>query len=375
MSKINTKGAWMALVFGHMAGMIDLAALPVWVGTLIGGFGFMPAQAGGLVTLFLAGVVVSSVLLSPIFHKMNGRWMAPLGFWISTLAFLGMSQTTGFPAFALLHLIAGLGTGLAISFVHGTMGRTSNPHRVFAMGSFGLGITAVLFLGVAPPLIAANGPKTLFFVFVGVMGLAAILTTLLFPSTAKNEDVVADTRKFDKAVWLVIFAIMGMALNNAMILSFAERIGIDSGFAPEKVQMALISMGFVAILPSLLAAYFQKRLSPLKVAVAGAILHGALGFVIMGVPGFAAYIIPLVFFPFVMVFTHTFVFGYLAAIEPTGRAVAATPAMIMTGSATAPLLGGILVQSVGYNALGFTALAIGLISMLLFIKAKKRAQD
>jgi predicted MFS family arabinose efflux permease len=298
-----------------------------------------------------------------------------LGFWISTLAFLGMSQTTGFPAFALLHLIAGLGTGLAISFVHGTMGRTSNPHRVFAMGSFGLGITAVLFLGVAPPLIAANGPKTLFFVFVGVMGLAAILTTLLFPSTAKNEDVVADTRKFDKAVWLVIFAIMGMALNNAMILSFAERIGIDSGFAPEKVQMALISMGFVAILPSLLAAYFQKRLSPLKVAVAGAILHGALGFVIMGVPGFAAYIIPLVFFPFVMVFTHTFVFGYLAAIEPTGRAVAATPAMIMTGSATAPLLGGILVQSVGYNALGFTALAIGLISMLLFIKAKKRAQD
>jgi predicted MFS family arabinose efflux permease len=113
----------------------------------------------------------------------------------------------------------------------------------------------------------------------------------------------------------------------------------------------------------------------LKVAVAGAILHGALGFVIMGVPGFAAYIIPLVFFPFVMVFTHTFVFGYLAAIEPTGRAVAATPAMIMTGSATAPLLGGILVQSVGYNALGFTALAIGLISMLLFIKAKKRAQD
>lgn len=373
MSKINTKGAWMALIFGHMAGMIDLAALPVWVGTLIGGFGFMPAQAGGLVTLFLAGVVASSVLLSPIFHKMNGRWMAPLGFWISTLAFLGMSQMTGFPAFAILHLIAGLGTGLAISFVHGTMGRTNNPHRVFAMGSFGLGITAVLFLGIAPPLIAANGPKTLFYVFVGVMGLAAIISTLLFPNVSRNEDVVAETRKFSKAVWFVIFAVMLMAMNNAMILSFAERIGIDSGFAVEKVQMALVFMGFMSIVPSILAAFFQKRLPALKVAIVGTLLHAVLGLIIMGVPGFNAFIIPLVFFPFVMIFAHTFVFGHLAAIEPTGRAVAATPAMIMTGSATAPLLGGILVQSVGYNALGFTALAIGIISMLLFIKAKKLA--
>ena len=37
MSDVNSWGARVALVSGHMAGMIDQPALPVWVGTLIAG--------------------------------------------------------------------------------------------------------------------------------------------------------------------------------------------------------------------------------------------------------------------------------------------------------------------------------------------------
>ena len=45
MSAVNSGGARIALVTGHMAGMIDQPALPVWVGTLIAGYAFAPAQA------------------------------------------------------------------------------------------------------------------------------------------------------------------------------------------------------------------------------------------------------------------------------------------------------------------------------------------
>lgn len=71
-------------------------------------------------------------------------------------------------------------------------------------------------------------------------------------------------------------------------------------------------------------------------------------------------------FPFIMIFTHTFVFGHLARLDPTGRAVAATPAVLMSGSMIGPLLGGILVQNLGYPALGVAALAFDLVAIGFF---------
>ncbi len=42
------------LMVAHCAGMVDLVALPVWVGALIAQYKFAPQQAGGLATLFLS---------------------------------------------------------------------------------------------------------------------------------------------------------------------------------------------------------------------------------------------------------------------------------------------------------------------------------
>ncbi len=179
MSSINSRSATTALIFGHIAGMIDLAALPVWVGTLVAGFGYSNSQAGGLVTAFLVGVVLSSVALARIFHRLPGRWVAPAGYALSAACF-ALSRVSGFEPFLLLHLAAGLATGVALSTTHGTMGKTSNPHRIFAFGHTELGVFAVLFLGGAPKIIAAFGAPMLFVILSGVMAIAAVVTGLFF---------------------------------------------------------------------------------------------------------------------------------------------------------------------------------------------------
>jgi len=71
-------------------------------------------------------------------------------------------------------------------------------------------------------------------------------------------------------------------------------------------------------------------------------------------------------FAAVMIFTHTFAFGMLARIDRTGRAVAATPAMLMTGAAIGPLLGGTLVKQFGYGSLGFAAVLIAAAAAICF---------
>ena len=60
-----------ALMVAHCAGMVDLVALPVWVGALIAQYRFTPPQAGGLATLFLVGAVLSSLFFAPRFNRID----------------------------------------------------------------------------------------------------------------------------------------------------------------------------------------------------------------------------------------------------------------------------------------------------------------
>lgn len=370
MSTVDTKKSWFALIVGHMAGMIDLAALPVWVGTLIAGYSLLPAQAGGLATLFLIGVVLCNLVVSARFHKMNGRWLAPLGFWVAALAFVAMTQITDFVPLAVLHFVGGVGTGIGISLSHGTMGLSRNPHRVFAIASFGLGVLAVVYLGITPRLIAESGPSMLFWVFGAVMGIAALVHTLFFPRVEPPAVNQTSNAKMSPKVWFLVFGVVCMALNNAMALSFAERAGIDGGFGAEQVQFALITMGLVAILPAIIAAMLEKKLSAMWVAPIGALLHGVCALAMLSADEFPMFMAAIVFMPFLMIFTHTFLFGYLAKLDPTGRAVAATPAMVMTGSAIGPFLGGTIVQNFGYPALGMATFVVALISAGFYLKSK-----
>lgn len=83
-----------ALMVAHCAGMVDLVALPVWVGTLISAYGFDPQQAGGLATLFLVGAVVSSLYLAPRFNRLNRKLVAVSGFATAGIAFALASLQT-----------------------------------------------------------------------------------------------------------------------------------------------------------------------------------------------------------------------------------------------------------------------------------------
>ena len=71
MSTTESRGGRAALMVAHCAGMVDLVALPVWVGTLMARYGFDPQQAGALATLFLAGAVTASLWVARRFHRLS----------------------------------------------------------------------------------------------------------------------------------------------------------------------------------------------------------------------------------------------------------------------------------------------------------------
>jgi len=373
MPNLNAKLSIFALVTGHVAGMIDLAVLPVWVNTLIEGYGYGPARAGSLPTGFLIGAVVASLLLSRKFHAINGRLLAPAGYWIAGLAFLAVPSFQGYGAHLLLHILAGAAVGTSVSFVHGTIGKTDNPHRTFAYAGIGFGVFAVFFLGGVPKLVTALGPQTFFYVLGGVMLVAALVASLFMPSKTASMEVLGEGKRFPRAVRYAIIGMMGMALVQGMVFSFLVQAGAARGFGEQNIQGVLIALGFINLFPPAIAAALQNRLNAMSVAMIGPVLQGVFALAIMSSTVFIGYAIPAALFAAVLIFTHTFVFGFMAEQEPTGRAVAATPAILMTGSAIAPFIGGVLVQYIGYPAIGVASVIVAVLCVVMFTRASRIA--
>ncbi|GJI86970.1 MFS transporter [Duganella hordei] len=367
-----------ALMVAHCAGMVDLVALPVWVGTLITRYGFDPQRAGALATLFLLGAVGCSLVCAPRFHRLRANVVAPCGFALAGIAFFATALTSDFTLMAVLHALAGAAAGSALSMAHGTMGRGRNPHRMFALAGMALGIFAIVFLGLTPVLVAAGGGPVLFRVFAAVMLVAAVVTAVAFPAgpvvpaAGARTGHAAGAGGISAAVWFAALGISCMGLVQAMMFSFLERIGADRGFAPAAVTGVLIALGFVNLIPAPLAALLQRRWPAHLVVLGGPVAQAALAVTIAGSTGYLPYAVAGAMFAAVMIFTHTFAFGLVAQLDPGGRALSATPAMLMVGAAIGPVLGGTLVKHAGYGVLGSAAVLLAIAAVYCFAQAGRR---
>jgi predicted MFS family arabinose efflux permease len=385
MSTPNSFGGKVVLIAGHVAGLVDMVALPLWIGALIQYYHYSPEQAGLMVTIFLFGALVASMFVAPRFNRLPRRIAAAGGYAAGAVAFFLVGQqpleASNFQPFAALHAVAGLGVGCALSFAHGCMGRSANPHRIFGIAHFALGVFALAFLSLVPQAIQHVSATMLFKIIAGVMLAASIMMAIGFPDVPgdaiqhRADNSALPTKKIPRAAWFIIGVVMCLQLNQAMVFSFVERVGADHGFGIAGVNAALIALGFVNLFPGGLAALLQKRLSPIMAGIAGPVGQAVLAMTIFNATLYLPYAVAASLFVSMAIFTHVFLFGLLSRLDTSGRAVAATPAMLMVGSCIGPALGGAIVQGVGYPGLGWAACVIAgiAIASILLVRYHMRS--
>ena len=370
--RIESVRGLVTLMVSHCAGMLDLVALPLWVGTLVAHYRFNPQEAGALPTLFLIGASLSSTFFASRFNRVNAKWAVVIGFAAAALAFMLCFDQTTMAALAPLHFAGGLAVGAALSATHGTIGRALNPHRVFAWAGLAIGIFGIVFLGGTPGVLAKFGGAMLYLIFAAIMGLAALMGLLFFPSSSRQiaedrrEAKGARAQPFSRAVWYSIVGIALLAMTQAMTLSFYERIGIARGFGREMVTLSLVIYGIVTLFPAPLAGLLEKRIKATTVISIAPIMQAVCAMLVTHTWSYALYAASGAMMAFTILFTHTYAFGLLARLDACGRAVAATPAMLMVGAAIAPFLGGTLVKLIGFSAIGYAAIVLVAIELLLF---------
>jgi predicted MFS family arabinose efflux permease len=367
---VGSRRGIFALMVAHCAGMVDLVALPVWVGALVSHYNFDPQAAGGLATIFLLAVLVVSLFVAGRFHRLASRLVPACGYAVAALGFWFCSTTRDYSELALLHAVAGAGTGAALSVTHGTIAKSANPHRLFALVGIALGVFAILFIASTPQLIAALGGPALFWAFAAVMAFAALTSLLAFPVAAPEASQKAATARkpapIPRVVWFGIVGLGCTTLVQAMTFSFLERVGMDRGFDRQSINGVLIALGLVNLFPAGLAVLMEKRLSARGVLLVVPVVQAALAATIMTSPVFAPYAMSAAVFVAIIIFAHPFAFGLLAKLDPSGRAMAGTPAMLMAGSSAAPFLAGTLVKVYGYGGIAVAAVCIAAVAMFCF---------
>lgn len=376
MVRIESKRGMFALMMAHCAGMLDLVALPIWVGTLIAHYQFDPQQAGGLATLFLVGAAGASIFFAPRFNRIHVKLAAVVGFALAALSFVVAGLNASFPILAGLHFVGGLAAGTALSVTHGTMGHAINPHRVFGLAGLAIGIFGVIFLGGTPGVIQLFGGHAMFYVMAGVMVLASLACLFFFPKPTKpvpfdNFEQIKNLPPLGKPVWFCMIGVALLAMTQAMTLSFYERIGLERGFTRDMVTMALVIYGIVTIFPAPLAAILQNKVSVTAIIAFGPIFQGIFALLTTQTHHYSVFAFAGPMMAFTILFVHTFAFGLLARLDPTGRAVAGTPAMLMVGAAIAPFISGTLVKFIGFEAIGYACCVIVAVQVYLFSQTRK----
>ncbi len=361
------------LMLAQVAGTIELAAMPLWVGMLMQAYGMDPQQAGSLVTLYVAGAVIGGFLAARAFGRLKpGRPIAVMGALVGAVVFLGVYQFRGYAVLAFLHVLGGFFVGPVIAVTAGTVARSVNPHRLFAIVNVVFSLFAAMFLGLMPPVVARLGGEVLFLAIAGVLALGAVGSMLAFPDSSPPVLKSGETPKLrtpiPHTVWGGMIGLCVMACMYAMTLSFFERVGMARGYGAALVGTVLTITAVVKLFPAVVAGLLEKRLPARGVMLVMPVVQALSITLIFAVPNFWVYAVAGPLFIGTLIFTHIFGFGLLSRLEPTGRAMAAEPALMLVGAGLGPLIGGTLVKFYGYPALAGAAAVLAALAIVFFMR-------
>lgn len=368
---------WAAIYLGVAAATLP-AVLPVMVGVFADRFGYGVAGAGMIASLNMGGILVGSLICPLLTARLSwpGTVRAALFVMIAGNLLTMLGGPYGYVAAT--RIFSGLGEGVIAGICYAAMGRAIRPERSVSIYFAGQSVVGMIGMGSFGWVAESYGWHWLFMILslIALPGfwLAAIIgraeqKAVEVPRGARGS---ADPLSLYSLIFILIY-FAGMA----SLWPFLERIGVDAGFDPGTVALALSGSAFGGLAGSLAAGAAAGRMSRTTGLLVGTAILGAglAGLVLpLGAWGFA---VSLWLFAFAWPFQYAFQFGLLAAVDRRGRMATLTPAITGGGLALGPALGGILLASHGVPALGLFCILCVVVAVggAMFVGRKADAEQ
>ncbi len=361
-----------ALLVGNAVGYSGPTSVPFWLTNMAGVFHLSPAVSGLLVTLELLAVATWVVAMSRLVGRISPRvaGLAGLGCAIggNMVAFLA----PGVGVFAMGLILAGSGLGTLLGTVNLLAGRRREPQKVLALMLLALVVFAVVFFFVAPRSVGLLGPASAFAILSGIgmlaipaiAGLPARLPTTAGFGGAPSSEL--GTRAI--AGGLALLLLLG---GQDCFWPFMQQIGARAGLDARATGVVLAIGAVVNLAGPTAARVIGARLGALLPVIVGFLSMMTAAALLGHSTLKSAFVISAISLTTLTFFLVPYVMGLLAELDRSGRLAGAGPALMMVGSAVAPVVAGATVAQVGFTGLSYLTMSVFGTAMLLFCYAAR----
>jgi predicted MFS family arabinose efflux permease len=347
------------------------AAAPAIVYDFIERFHLLPRQASTLMSAELVGMALASIAGYWLVMRCDRRMLAALSI---IIAIAGQLATLTFPPFPLLlaaRLVAGFGSGMALSVGAAALAGTRDADRNFGWSIASQSIaTAGIMSLVAFFNLGVNSGRTMV-AFIGLLLLTAA-SLPWFPRYAEAATVRQDSEDVgagfsSTAAFIGLFGVFLISGSFGTVWPMLGQIGLMRGDSPETISATFAVVGFGAIAGGLVAAWAAGK-APRNILISiGALgLAASAAMLALKLPFVGISLLVMIFWAFGI----TFVYGAMASLDAAGRLTVLIGAIVPIGIAAGQLLTAsltalpgflyILGASVVLATVGLTALLVAM---------------
>ncbi|MFC3051967.1 MFS transporter [Kordiimonas pumila] len=371
---VNSNSArYSAFLFG-VVGVLVFIVQPGLVQGLVSVLGMTEKQAGYIASAEMAGVALTTILISFFVGNINWRKLALLCVAAAVAGDVASIFWLDLQPLMLSRFIAGLGYGGLISISFGAIGLTRETDRNLALYLVWLLSYGAVGLFVMPTAFDMFGLQGLF-AFFAFITLISVYFVKYLPASLDSQGVPSE-RAVDLSKNLKIIAMLGvLSYNLAQGIAWAYLflIGTSEGVGEQAVANALtISqiMGIAGALLSVMLANKVRRLLPITVGIIGGATSMA---ILLADFNYTIYMIAVCGFNFLWNMVLPFILAKVGDFDRRGNMMVYAIALQMTGLGLGPYLGTLFIDETGFSNVIIACVGFFLISyILLLIPARAR---
>ncbi|MFF1832499.1 MFS transporter [Paenarthrobacter sp. NPDC058040] len=358
--------------------------LPLYTGILIDVGGLSPSHAGAVNSTYLGTMAVAAIGATFLISRMTPRTLAYIATILQALGFVIALFIGGNESVFIGMAIAGLGNGALFAVANAAGALEKHPVLVFGAGMV---LSNVVSAAVPPPLYAAVEAFGLGGLFITPLAVIPVIlvSLLVLPKKVVTEVVSTDELQESRSTSVKrsgALLLIGIFLTNLFVMvyyAFADRLLVRAGFDFDAISIIFTIVYLAAAVSGVIAmvmARWPRRLA-LNLVVVTALLAGStVAALLLELP--SGVVIAVNIAAMLSMLGMAIGPAVAAQIDVTGRLSAAASGALISSMAIGPILGGWLLESVGFTGIAILTIVLGagaLVALgLVYLKLRPKAE-
>ncbi len=343
---------------------------PLIIGGLIVGLDLGEVEAGSLITVELLVIGVTSMLIAPLVARYPHHILAISGALLLVVAQHFSGKADDLSTLYTWRILAGLAGGCLMATANAAIARAKSPTLLYGLAwAAGYSATAAMAIGIT----TSNDIVTFDIVYRWLTLCIAIAIPLMWfvPRHGATETI----KGLPAGTWLpgilLMTGILLIGISMMAYYAFLERIAVNIDASSEQTGQIIAAAQVAGIMGGLLAAPVASKLGIVKALIGASTVHALVimlailtsSVLVLGIAAFIEAILFIIMTPLM--------FSVAAQIDNKGRWAAIAGGVFVLSTAFGPIIGGLIIENISYNALAWLQPLATLPAIVFFMKVNQ----